>query len=380
MAQFKNFLKKIIFFIIALCVGGFVGYWVGGLIKSNMIYIPSNFIWVLFLLILPIYLLAIAVHEAGHALAGVSQNFDFTMYLVGPFMFEKGDGKWSFKWNKGFNLSGGLVLCLPKDTVNIVNRFIIFVLGGPLTSLIAALGSFGIYLLIGGSNEGKGYFVNALSLSLLLFTALSFIVFLMTIIPVNANGFHTDGARFLRLVKGGTTGKLESLILTIISKVMGGIRPKNYDTNEIVEAKQLANELKDSYEVYLDGFLFHNYFDIGELEAAEICLNTYLANIEKMPDGFRGTLWIEASFFYAFAKNDLDKAKYYYHQYKPSPLVPKAQVLAAEAAILRLEGKESEMLTKIDQSLALNGSMLDKGLAIAMKERLELMKFQTLEQ
>jgi hypothetical protein len=374
MTKTKKVLQKILFFIISLAIGGLIGYWIGGLIKSNAFYIPENSIWILALSIFPLYLLAIAIHEGGHAVAGVSQKFDFTMYVAGPLMFEKANDQWVFKWNKSFNLAGGLVLCLPKDTYNLVNRFLVFVISGPLASLLSALVSFGIYKIIGGSDESNSFVQNAIAILLLVYTFLSVLVFIITIIPMSANGFHTDGARVLRLIKGGNIGKLESLILTIISKVMGGIRPKDYNMEEITEAKNLAMELKDSYEVYLDGFLFQHAFDKNDIEAAENHLTNYLANIEKMPDGFRGSIWLDAAFFYAYAKKDIEKANQYFSLFKPSPMIPKAQEYATEAAILYLKNDIGQMNNKIEQSLALNNTLMDKGIAKAMKERLEGMK------
>lgn len=358
----------ICFAIIGAIFGVFIGKYFGD--GANTIYFPKSLIWLIIIGIFPIYLLAIAVHEGGHALFGISQNFDFRMYVAGPFIFEKEVEQWKFKWNKSFNLFGGLVLCLPKDDVNLSKRFSIFVAGGPLASLISAFLCFGVFKLMGGTGEEYSVLHNSIALLLLLYSIFSGFIFLATILPFSAGGFHSDGARLIRFNKGGNTSKLEILILTIFSKISAGIRPKDYDVQELLEAKQLSNKIQDNYEVYFDGFLFQNAFDKYELESAENYLNEYLSNIEKVPEPVRGSLWLDAALFYAFGRKDLIKAKEYFAKYKPSPMIPKAQVLTTEASLLKLEGKMEEMNIKINQALAEIPSLIDKGLGNTFKLRL----------
>jgi len=65
----------------------------------------------------------IAVHEMGHAIAGIAVKFDFKTYVVGPFMWEKDEIGWRFKWNRNVNTAGGLVICMPIGTENYPNDF-----------------------------------------------------------------------------------------------------------------------------------------------------------------------------------------------------------------------------------------------------------------
>jgi hypothetical protein len=357
-----------------MLIGGFIGFIIGNYLKDNpdAIYFPKYAVWIFFIFLYPIYFLAIGIHELGHAAAGISQNFEFKMYVVGPFMFEKEGETWKYKWNKSFNLSGGLALCLPNDDHNLIKRFSIFIAGGPVASLLSAVLSFLIYRVI-GAGDSYSYLHNIIALFFLIYTFLSTLIFLMTIIPFSTGGLHSDGARLIRFLKGGDISKLEVFVVSIFSGISAGIRPKDYNMSEILDAKQLSNKLNDNFEVYFDGFLFQHTFDNNQLVEAEMHLENYLANAEKVPEGFRGSLWLDAAFFYAYGKKDLAKAQEYYNMYKHSSMVPKAQVFATEAALHKLEMKPAEMNQKIHEALAEIPAMIDKGLGKAMKERLERM-------
>src|SRR4051812_48314348 len=82
------------------------------------------------------------------AIAGTLVKFDFRMYVVGPFMWDKEESGWTFKWNKNVNLSGGLVICLPTSSEELARRFSIYALGGPLASLVFTAFTYGVKLLI----------------------------------------------------------------------------------------------------------------------------------------------------------------------------------------------------------------------------------------
>lgn len=97
------------------------------------------------LFFLPVFFLVVGFHEAGHAIAGRWVSFDFRMYVVGPFMWDKEEAGWKFKWNKNVNLSGGMVICLPTTSENLANRFSIYALGGPAASLVLTLLTFVIH-------------------------------------------------------------------------------------------------------------------------------------------------------------------------------------------------------------------------------------------
>ncbi|MCF6128056.1 M50 family metallopeptidase [Flavobacterium sp. AS60] len=322
------------------------------------------------LLFIPIFFIVIAIHEAGHAIAGVWMNFDFKTFIVGPFMWQKEQSKWHFNWNKNVNTAGGLVICMPTGTENLAKRFSVYAAGGPIASLVLTLVAYGSYSLLLSSAT----VVEILRNTLYIMSVLSLIIFITTAFPMRANGFSSDGARVLRLLKGGDTSRFELLILKLITGASAGIRPKEIDINELNEASTLAQKLNAPFGVYLHSFFHQAEFDKGNIEKAEEHLLDYVKEVESIPKGIRNIVWLDAAFFYAFAKKDLEKAENYWNKFEPAALIPKAQILATEAAIDILKNENKTAQSKIEAAENEIANMLDNGLGIALREKLSQMK------
>ncbi|TKC00710.1 M50 family metallopeptidase [Pedobacter cryophilus] len=364
---------KILGFFIAIVIGAGVGYLVGkfGLAGINL---PKTALLFVVFLFVPAFLIVIAFHEAGHAFAGVKVNFDFRMFVVGPFLWNKEQNKWKFKWNKNVNTAGGLVVCLPIGTNNLNKRFAIYAAGGPIASLLLSALAYFLFLLLSSLNTTNMAALQTLGFIFLMLAILSFLIFLITIIPIHSGGFSSDGARILRILKGGEAAHFEVLLLKIIAQSTGGIPPKLIAIDELEEAKTLAKKLNLSYGVYMHGLLHQTTFDLGQLEKAENHLLNYVEEIEEIPAGMRNTVWLDAAFFYAYAKADLDSALKYWNQFKANAFVSKALIYATEAAINFLKSDYETALTKINDSLKEIPNMLDKGNGLALEEKMMNLK------
>jgi len=98
-SKFKAALRTIPLMII--CGGiGFFAAKMGIAASSGM---TKQSIIILALLFIPLFFIVIAIHEAGHAAAGIWMNFNFKTYIVSPFLWEKNNTGWQFKWNKNIN-------------------------------------------------------------------------------------------------------------------------------------------------------------------------------------------------------------------------------------------------------------------------------------
>lgn len=351
---------KIIPFLLLMGLCGAIGFFIGKLGFQTGQSLPDGVPLMWTLAFIPVFFLVIGFHEGGHAVAGVWQKFDFRMYVVGPFMWDKEQEGWKFKWNKNVNTAGGMVICMPTGTENLKNRFSIYAAGGPVASLILAALCYLFYLLSGSL---VGYF-------LLLIAFFSLLIFVVTIIPVHMGGFTSDGGRILNLQRGGDAARFEVLTLKIIAQSSGGTRPRLLDWSELEEAQTLGQKLNSPFAVYIQSFFHQSAWDKGDLERAEHYLQAYVDESERIPDGIRSMVWLDAALFYAVAKNDLDKAKDYWSRFKPSAIIPKAQLFATEAAILMLENKKEDANSKVELAISQLSSMMDRGAAIALEDKL----------
>ncbi len=372
----KKQTQKVISLLIFTIIGAAVGYAIGKMAATGT---PSSDVpaWVKIStigLLIPAFLVAIGVHEGGHAVAGVKVGFDFKMYVVGPFMWEKDTTGWHFKWNKNVNTAGGMVMCLPTDTVDLPRRFSIFAAGGPLASLLLAVVAYGIYAL-GFKESTEVNLVKELVGSFILFTAfLSTFFFIVTSVPMHVGGFYTDGARVIRLLRGGDRAQFDSFILKFVTQSSGGVRPKLLNVNEIEETLAIGQRINEPFTVYLHSYLYQAALDKDEVEKAEKHLLNYIGEAENIPDGIRNTVWQEAAFFYAYAKKDLAEAEKFWQQFKPAAMISKAQIFATEAAIENLRDNKEVALAKIEAAEKEIPNMIDKGMAVALKEKLEILK------
>lgn len=366
----KTHLVKIIRSIFLFILFGGIGFYAGKMGMAASSGMSKLSFIILVLLFIPIFFFVIAVHEAGHAIAGIRMKFNFKTYIVGPFLWEKDRETWKFKWNKNVNTAGGLVICMPVGTENLTKRFSIYAAGGPIASVILAIVAYGLYNLISPSMAP----VEILRNSLYIMAVLSLIIFMTTAMPLRANGFSSDGARVLRLLKGGDTARFELLVLKLVTNASSGVRPKEIDANELNEALLLSKKLKAPFGVYLHSFFHQSEFDKGNIDKAEGHLSDYINEIDSIPKGVRNIVWLDAAFFYAYAKKDLEQAASYWNKFQPAALIPKAQIFATEAAIALLKNEKQLALDKINAAHKEIPNMLDHGLGIALQEKIEDLK------
>lgn len=359
--------QKVIRTILVFTLFTGIGFWAGKMGASSAVSMSKGAFISLLLLIIPLFFLVIAVHEAGHALAGVAVNFTFKTYVVGPLMWQKDNGKWKFEWNKNVNTAGGLVICMPNGTENLDKRFSIYAAGGPIASLVLTLVAYGIYSLMVPTSTA----LEVLRHSLYIIAFLSLIIFISTALPLRTKGFSSDGSRVLRLLQGGDTARFELLLLQLITNATAGVRPKDINLDELEEALELAKKIKAPFGVYLHSFYHQAALDQGAIEAAEVHLMSYIEGIDAIPKGIHNMVWLDAAFFYAYAKKDLAEAEKYWQNYQPAALIPKAQHYATEAAIAILKNDTIVANDKLELALKEIPNMLDTGLGIALRDRIK---------
>jgi len=375
MKKRNNKTSKVIAITVFMLVGAAAGYFgakVGGMAASSM---PAAVMITLVILFIPAFFFVIALHEGGHALAGVWMKFDFRMYVVGPFLWDKEQNGWKFKWNRNLNTSGGLVICIPTGTHDVSKRFSTYAAGGPVASFLTATVAYGIYHIC-CQLEMASVVGQIVTYLWMMIAFLSAAIFVVTSIPLHAGGFSSDGARIIRLLRGGDTARFEILLLKMIGSSMAGFRPALLNVEELNEARSLAIKSDAPMKVYTHYFFYQAALDLHLFDRAELHLNDYIQEADAIPEGMRGSVWIEAAFFYAFVRKDLTRATEYFNRYKASPLIPLAMVYATEAAIGLLRGDLNEAGLLIDKALKEIPNMMDRGIAHVLNEKLQVMKEQ----
>lgn len=374
MTKRKKSSTQVLMFFLFILIGGAVGYLVGKFLIKGSSVVPGSVLVAMLILFIPAFLIVIAVHELGHVSAGLLMNFEFKSITVGPLMWEKEQGRLRFKWNRNVNTAGGLALCLPTGSHNLAKRFAFYAAGGPLASILLAITGFVCNRYVFNADADSGTAVLIIKWFVKEIAFLSAVIGLVTLIPLHAGGFSSDGARIINLLKGGDSSRFELLILKIFGAATSGVRPALYNMDDLNEAQALAVKLKAPFGVYIHSFLHQAAFDRGDFNTAEMYLQQYIENADAVPDGVRGMVWLDAAFFYAYVRKDLGQATYYFKQFKPAAMIPKAQVAATEAAMALLQSEWTTASSAISSAEKALADMIDRGNAVALKEKLLLME------
>lgn len=365
----KNILRKVGFFFLFALIGVAIGYTAGKAFAVNNSGIPMYYKILLIPLLFLSMLGVIALHELGHISGGWISGFHFQMLTVGPFAWLREGKKIVFRWNTNLNAYGGLALSLPQDAKNLVKRFLIFILGGPLSSLICGLTSLVVHYWFFTSNLRQNL-PGFLSANFLFITgSLSLLIFLVTVLPYRSGTFYSDGARIWNMLKGGEQAKLETILLITIGQSAGGIRPAHLNISALEEALEL--KVNSIFQTYVHAYLYYAYLDRKEISKAESHLEAFYQDIENIPEAYQANVYLEKAYYIALFKKDPFTAQEYFDLAKINPFIPKNYPLRAKAAIALSNGKYEEARQWVAQAIEELPKSMEKGMAVAEKEWLE---------
>jgi hypothetical protein len=160
--------------------------------------------------------LAVGVHEVGHYLAGKAVGFRFFSMKIGPFYWWKSDKGTQFSFRGSDQRAYGYVAMVPVDDRRLMQRYRLFILGGPVASLLMLLA---VGWSVSWQNPFTGMPKNSgaldlvtrlLLLGLVIVTAM---VALSSIVPFRYRGFYNDGALLLLSIFNKREAELRILLL-----------------------------------------------------------------------------------------------------------------------------------------------------------------------
>lgn len=333
-------IKKAISAILPLIIGGGFGYAIFHFGVNRVLDNYPKYYGLIFLLLIPLfYILVTGIHELGHIVAGLSQNFQFYGLTVGPFSWKPDKtGKVRFHWNRQLNISGGIAMMTPIGQQNLAKRFIVFAGGGPLASLLLTLLAFGIGSLLPSGTIAR-FMLGGIAF-------LSFAIFLVTIIPFRSAGFSSDGMRIKTLLQDSALAKAELLIIQLIPHIKAGLP---YADLPIEDLKHYSSHaaIPRQQQLTLLYFLYLIELDAGQVEAAGNQLDAIMQEIEMYPKGLRESFYLEQAHFAAVHREDLAAAEAAMAHFKPTPAVEPLSIHLAQAAIARLKGDTNKMLSEL---------------------------------
>jgi hypothetical protein len=210
--------------------------------------------------------LQVLAHELGHTLAGIAVGMRLRMFLAGPFLWQKREGRWEFKFELGGILgdTGGTGV-VPKSPNHPLWHDVCVTLAGPLTNL--ALGIAALVIAFSSDPESQLQLGGFSAL----FGAFNLVVFTTNLIPLRIGTHYSDGARLYQLVSGGPWADFHRVAWAVGSTLVTPLRPKDWD----LEAMKRASDgiRTGAHGLLLRLWIHSHHLDWGRVEEARVALN-----------------------------------------------------------------------------------------------------------
>jgi hypothetical protein len=275
-------------------------------------------------------LIVLGTHEIGHLLAGLSQGMRFLLLIVGPFGWHASVSGTRFEWNTNLALMGGVAATLPTKVGSSLRRqFLFMIAGGPVASLLLAMVAMA---LASGAAPRAAVYCTFVAVT-------SFGIFLVTLIPIRAGGFMSDGLRIIDELRGGSAASEQSALLQIFAQSLDGVRPRDWDAVAIEELSRIDSESPlwrtgGSLVLLARAMDCRNDADIARYRAVlEESVNEY-------PAGFRQSIFVELAIC-AWLAGDAVAARGHLMATQGG-IVEKSRRLLAQAALAKLEGRDQD--------------------------------------
>jgi hypothetical protein len=275
-------------------------------------------------------LIVLGVHEIGHLIGGLSRGMRFLLLIVGPFGWHASASGPRFEWNTNVALMGGLAATLPTEVGSSLRRqLLVMIAGGPLASLLLAI--FAIAAVI--------YVDARIAAYCIIIAATSFGIFLVTLIPMRAGGFMSDGMQLIDVWRGGTAVVERSALMRIFAQSLDGVRPRDWDPEALAELSR-ADSADPTRRT---GWLLYSFmWAMDGRRDADIAHYRALleSSVDGYPSGFRQSVHVELAIG-AWLAGDTDAVRRHLAA-SEGGIVEKSRRLLAQAALARLEGRDED--------------------------------------
>lgn len=236
-------------------------------------------------------------HELGHMAGGRLAGFRPVLLVVGFVRWQKGDRGWRMSANRSAALAGGLAACVPQGSHDLVRRTATLIAGGPLASLVGAGAGLGAWAALPPLSGDTPFAVVAGYTALAVFGFGNLFLAAVSLTPTRTAGFYSDGARLLRMARGGPELDREIAILLLTGTTVGGIRPREWDAALV---RRAVGEADGSlFHVMGLQFAFAHAHDRGDLSTAGEHVAALLAAQDAFPPILRPSLRLGVTYFVA---------------------------------------------------------------------------------
>lgn len=304
--------------------------------------------WVAFLTVPALaFFVSVAIHKAGHLLAGRLAGFDIVSLRVGPLWTRL---PWSrHRANLAEAVPLGLAAIRSRRKNHLRRRLLFLMLAGPLASLLTplALVTF-LWILPTPQQPGSVYLLTSFSLHVL--AVLSTLYGVAALLPdLDAGGNFSDGARIFMLLENGVRARRWFAIFELYFLLDAGVHPRDWDENLLAEAGAVHDESLDAVAV---SWLAYQWA-VGrqDLTLATRHLEEALTGSVLSPEYLRDRLFLEAAVFQAWFRHNAAKGRFWAAQISKLRQLPELQQLRLEIALRWAGGRPFEAWEQLQDYL-----------------------------
>jgi len=303
--------------------------------------LTGNFPLLFFVLIVIfVFIDAIAIHESGHLIAGWLAGLDFERASVGWFWILREKHGFRFRLKRHV-LWGQAEMSLDR-ICHIRRKLVLFTLGGPLATF------FSLFIGVGAAWAADSHITGSLSFTLDLFVYASFFLFLIGLFPARYGRYPNDALLLKTLMRSADSAKPLLAMYTLDMQKRNGADPFRVNRRWVElcysEGENPIGKYFEYWRDYMSTVETDNETAAGSLERC-------LAASSSLTSDQRDQLIAEVTYFAAWHRRDAAKAEIWFARISNLEGLHLVERLRAQAAIDAAGARFSKALQRCDQAL-----------------------------
>lgn len=285
------------------------------------------------------FAVSIVLHETGHFLAAVLQNFEILGASLGPLRTVHLHGKWTFQYTGTF-LSGS-ISAIPRENRAWRKRMLLVVAAGPTATLLTGIGS-ALLLFTARFDGWMLYFLASL-------TELSFFLFVLGLIPNGSKAQMRNDAQLCYSLFHNTVEAQEILLYHLVTQLgVAGIRPRDYP-ERLIRKLAVGRSRPDMSLIYAHTIILWA-IDRGNIRTAEAWEQRALELCDRCDLRLRNLTLARSAFFDVLFRDNLVAARCKFADVNLDVLLPRYLMHRARAAYQIAAGNIEEALAEVHRA------------------------------
>ncbi|MBI2725536.1 MAG: hypothetical protein HYX42_04725 [Polaromonas sp.] len=307
------------------------------------------------------------IHEVGHVLAGGVVGMQLLAISVGSWRWQRSKDGWQFGRVRSIKGIGGFALMLPLDDKPCTLEQSIYTLGGPVANFVLAV------VCASGANTREAD--DVVGQVLLLLAIMSAAIGAINLLPLQFNGWLSDGRRLWALWRSLPEVHVNEHLLRLWRLSIAGVRPRDWPEFDALDAddKRLPQSIADG----LRRTMISRSIDAGILDspATLAAVSALATGFWQGPDGMRQMNAVALAMWEMVTRRDTTVAKAWLAEGEAALIDQSCERAWVTAAIAAAQGRLSEARNHIATARARLVSVADPGSQLMLTEllhRLEL--------